>query len=349
MTTRSKAHSRHLPPSARQAHRPLAPFPLATQPPKPGTSLSRSFGCCPSTKPLISLRTQQSALERAPNWGASKAPLLWALSGARGRGVSKCVPLFMSRSSLLVLARSLGVVAAFSLTLNAGPEAQASSPVVLYSEISRKEVRMGDHTLTLIRVRPPVLPKAPPPPAPLAATAAETPTADRLAEKAFASLNLSIAVYLGKPTVTELRWRDESGKKEYKAWSNADFRYLTQLSSLETPTTVYQWLPFVEVYNVADLPAGEKPALPKGLRLDPRGADYIVNLSARELPNEETTLAGLDYLHAYYQLHYAELKADYDKREAENAAREKELRENPPRIPDSVVRYWPIKSRVNPR
>jgi hypothetical protein len=246
----------------------------------------------------------------------------------------------MSRAFLLSLARSLGVLAACSLSVNASPDIQSANPVASFTEISRKEVRMGDHTMTLIRVRPPVLPKAPQPPTAPAPTAAETATADRLAEKAFASLNLSIAVYLGKPTVTELRWRDESGKKEYTAWSNADFRYLAQLSTLETPTTVYQWFPFVEIYNLADLPPGTKPPLPKGLKLDPRGADYAVNLSARELPNEKTTLAGLDYLHAYYQLHYAELKADFDKREAENAAREKALRDNPPKTPDTTLRYW---------
>jgi hypothetical protein len=246
----------------------------------------------------------------------------------------------MSRASLFSLARSLGVFTACSLTVNAGPDTRSANPAASFTEISRKEVRMGDHTLTLIRVRPPVLPKAPSPPAPLATTAEQSATSGRLAEKACASLNLTVTVYLGRPTVTELRWRDESGKKEYKAWSNADFRYLTQLPSLETPTTVYQWFPFVEVYNLADLPPGTKPPLPKGLKLDPRGADYAVNLSAKELPQEETTLAGLDYLHAYYQLHYAELKANYDKREGENAAREKELRIHPPKTPDTTLRYW---------
>ncbi len=249
----------------------------------------------------------------------------------------------MSRAFLLSLARSLGVLAAFSLTLNAGPEAPAPSPVVSYSEISRKEVRLGDHKMTLIRVRPPVLAKTPPPPsspAP-APTAKQSASAERLPEKACFSLSLTATVYLGgKTPVTELRWRDQTGKKEYKAWSNADFRYLSQLLYLETPTTFYQWFPFVEVYSTADLPPGSKSPLPKGLKLDPRGADYAVNLSARELTQEETTLAGLDYLHAYYQMNFAELKADYEKRERENAVRERELRLNPPKTPDATLRFW---------
>ena len=161
-----------------------------------------------------------------------------------------------------------------------------------------------------------------------------------MATKVSAWLNLTASVYIGKPTITELRWRDETGEKEYQAWSNIDFRYLTQLPYLETPTTVYQWFPFVDAYTLADFPAGEKPPIPKGLKLRAKGADYVVNLTGKELVSQEITLAGLDYLHAYYQLNYAELKAAYKKRQAENDARERELMLNPPKTPDTTIRFW---------
>jgi hypothetical protein len=222
----------------------------------------------------------------------------------------------------------------------AGPQPDAALPSVQFSEISRREVRVGDHKMTLIRVRPPVLPKAPPPLAPPTPTLEQKATEERMATKACATLNLSASVYIGKPTITELRWRDETGEKEFKAWSNIDFRYLTQLPYLETPTTVYQWFPFVDAYTLADFPAGEKPPIPKGLKLRAKGADYVVNLTGKELDSQETTLAGLDYLHAYYQLNHAKLKAAYEKRQAENNARERELMLNPPKTPDTTIRFW---------
>ena len=167
------------------------------------------------------------------------------------------------------------------------PAKASTSPERQFSEISRREVTVGDHKMTLIRVRPPVLDKAPPPPAPPAPTPEQQATEERMAKKACASLNLTATVYLGKPTITELRWRDETGEKEYGAWSNADFRYLTQLPYLETPTTVYQWFPFVDAYTVADFPAGEKSPIPKGLKLGAKGADYVVDLAAKDLDAQE--------------------------------------------------------------
>jgi hypothetical protein len=232
----------------------------------------------------------------------------------------------------------------------AGPQPDAALPTVHFSEISRREVTVGDHKMTLIRVRPPALPKAPPPlPAPPAPTADQIATEQRMAQKAFASLNLTATVYLGKPTITELRWRDETGEKEFKAWSNIDFRYLTQLPYLETPTTVYLWFPIVDAYTLADFPAGEKPPIPKGLKLGGKGADYVVNLTAKDLAAQETTLAGLDYLHAYYQLNASALKSDYEKRLADASAEEIRLARNPPKKADTVTYFWPIQSSRNPR
>ena len=244
-----------------------------------------------------------------------------------------------------------------SVTAFAGPQPDAALPSVQFTEISRREVTVGDHKMTLIRVRPPALPKAPPAlpkappplPAPPAPTADQIATEERMAKKSFASLNLTATVYLGKQTITELRWRDETGEKEYQAWSNIDFRYLTQLPYLETPTTLYSWFPFVYEESLADLPAGVKSPLPKGLNLRAKGADYVVNLTGKDLVSQEITLAGLDYLHAFYQLNYAELKAGYEKRQADASAEENRLARNPPKKADTVTYFWPIQSSRNPR
>lgn len=217
-----------------------------------------------------------------------------------------------------------------------------------YTELGRKAVNMGDHTVTLVRVRPPQLPKAAPPPLPEPLTAVQRERIEELEKKAHATLNITATVYLdGKQTITELRWRnEETGNLEYVAYSNADFRLLTQLHHLETETTVYSWFPFVSAYSLADW--SEEPnarfPIPAGLTFSSE-VEYFVDSRAKDVSGQETTLAGLDYLHAYYQLHYKELKAAYEKREAETAAREEELRKNPPKTPDATLRWWPLPTQ----
>lgn len=227
------------------------------------------------------------------------------------------------------------------------PEPQP--PAVSYSELSRKVVDFGDHKVTLVRVRPPNLPKVPMPPPRRVATAEEQAAYDRLAEKAYATLNINATVYLrpGKSPVTELHWRDETGEVVYRAFSNIDFRYLTQLSSIETETTVYSWFPFVDTWDLAESPADQKSPIPPGLVFSSSEAEYFIDSRTKDLKKQEITLAGLDYLHAYYQLNYATLKTDYEKREAENTERERQLRENPPKKADTVIHFWPEQSRIN--
>ena len=218
------------------------------------------------------------------------------------------------------------------------------------TEVARKIVTLKDHTVTYIRIRPPSLPQLPPAPAPRPLTAEEQANSDRMAEKAYAMLDLTVTVYLGGPhPVSELRWRDETGDLSFRAWSNVDFRYLTRLSQFETATTVYAWFPFVDEVALSDFPADQPPPIPSGLQFEPGTAEYFVDSQLAGLKSEEATLEGLDYLHAFSQLHAAELKADYERREAEYTAHEKELRENPPKTPDSVIHFWPVQSRLNPR
>jgi hypothetical protein len=222
------------------------------------------------------------------------------------------------------------------------------APPVTYAEVSRKVVTFKDHSVTLIQVRPPSYPTLPPPPIPVPPTAEEQAMAERYAKKGYANLNVSATVYLsGKTPVTEIRWRNETGEMEYRAWSNADFRYLTQLPGLETETTVYSWFPFVDSCDLKEWLGDHKYPIPAGLTFSITDTEYFIDIRTIELKDQEVTLAALDYLHAYYQINYAKLKADYEKREAENAERERQLRENPPKTPDVTLRFWPIKSTTN--
>lgn len=246
--------------------------------------------------------------------------------------------------------------AALSVTLAAGVvHAADSSPLataevagsgIQYSEVSRKTVNLGDHKMTFVRVRPPILSAPPPPPPVREPTAEEIAMEQRRAEKAYVTLSLTATVYLdGDRALTEIRWRNpETGNLEYRAWSNADFRYLTQVIDLESETTVYSWFPFVDVCDMASLPPEDRPRIPTNLSLSKTQAEYQVDAKTARSADQGETLAGLDYVHAYYQLHHAELKAYYDQLMAKNAAREKELRDNPPAKADTVLRFWPIKT-----
>lgn len=221
------------------------------------------------------------------------------------------------------------------------PSALAKAPV-----LARRVVDLGDHTVTFVRVVPPVLPKVPPPPPPQPMSEADRARLEELESKTHAVLNITAAVYVnGSQVVTELRWRnEETGNLEYVAYSNADFRLLTQLPHLETETTVYAWFPFVSAYDLSDWPADETVPIPEGLNLSTTEVEYLVDERVTQNADHELTLAGLDYLHAYYQLHYTELKTAYEQRMAAEAERQRQLRENPPKPENVVIRFWKMSA-----
>lgn len=251
----------------------------------------------------------------------------------------------MKKNALWVIFMAATTVSLFSQV-----ELSDNSMPCQVTEVARKVVTLKDHKVTYIRIRPPSLPLLPPAPEPRLPTAEEQAAAERMAEKAYAELNLRVTVYLGgAQPVSELSWRDETGERTFRAWSNVDFRYLAQLWQFETATTVYSWFPFVDEIGLSDFPADQPAPIPAGLQFEPGIAEYYLEAGVADLKSEQTTLAGLDHLHAYAQIHAVELKADYERREAESDAREKHLREHPPKTPDSIIHFWPVQSRLNPR
>jgi hypothetical protein len=241
-------------------------------------------------------------------------------------------------------------LACIIVSFGGGVTAEPLREAICFTEVARKQVNAGDHTITLIRVRPPVLPKALPPQESRLPSAEDLATAERYAGKGHATLSVSATVYLGGPTpITEIRWRNETGDTEHHAWSNVDFRYLAQIPTLETETTVYIWFPFIESFDLKDRPTDQNSSTLAGLSFSPTEAEYFLDSRTKESKEHETTLAGLDHLHAYYKIHYPTLKADYEKRMAENAERERQQRENPPKTSDVTIHFWPIKSTANPQ
>jgi hypothetical protein len=219
------------------------------------------------------------------------------------------------------------------------------------TELSRKTVDLGTHKVTFIRITPPRLPVLPTPPV----IAVAPPSAKQLAEdearaaKTYEQLSATVTVYPGageRPTVSDLTWWHEG--KRYQAWSNIDFRLLTQIPELETETHVFSWFPFVSEGSVEEIPVAERPTGLSLFTLADTTPQYYLEGSVEEIAPIEGTLHGLDYLHAYYQLHHARLTSEYAERLAVAAAQEAELAKNLPRPMDTVIHFWKASAAANP-
>lgn len=209
--------------------------------------------------------------------------------------------------------------------------------------LARQEILLGRDTLAFVRIRPPQLPPPSPPPAPApaepAASALEAPGKPQLI------LALEAEVYLGlsptAPALTRLTWRHDD--QTYQAWSNADFRLLTQISSEETATHHVLWFPFVSETDAP--PAPPPPALAE-LAAQPATApiEYLFAGDAARAAQTEPVLAFLDQLHARYALHRDELHADLLRRRAEDAELRRAAAEEAARPKRQTLYYWKMSA-----
>ncbi len=208
--------------------------------------------------------------------------------------------------------------------------------------LSRSTVTEGERTITYVRIRPPALP---PRPVPAPAPAGEPSAADlaewaRLEAKPRITLAISATVHLRPPVVTELRWR--SAGREWVAWSNVDFRLLSQLADWETEAAVYNWFAFMSEVGPED---DERPA---ELGLAPASeqtpAEYVVEGTPAEVAAAEAELTPLDYLHAFHDVNRAELLAAQAAREAAAAEAARQAALAPPKPKDQTIYFWKIET-----
>jgi hypothetical protein len=236
-----------------------------------------------------------------------------------------------------------------------------AEPALNLRIIEGVEVKFPDHSIFYHRVAPPAAPAGRVPlavPVPHPLSLAESAAAEARASKKSAVLVLSATVYDHR--VTELRWR--SGNRDFHAWSNLDFNYLAGLGEVETADCIYflimglgnetresaaEWERFAAGEGLAD--RGATKALPD-LATFP-GGRYTYLLTA-EAPAADSlaadTLAALDALHRYYDANSIRLFANYAEREATRTAREQWLKEHPPAPKNTVINFWPKKSRNYP-
>ena len=218
------------------------------------------------------------------------------------------------------------------------------------------QVKFPDHSVFYRRVAPPAPPAARVPVAvPVAPplSLAESAAAEARARKKSAVLMLSATVY--DRQVTELRWR--SGDRDYRAWSNVDFNYLAGQGEIETADCIYFLIMGLgneareSVAESERLAAAGGLAAPAETRIVPDLAEFPAGRSTYLLSGEapaDDSLAALDALHRYFDTHRLRLIADCAGREAKRLAREQWLKEHPPAPRDTVINFWPKKSRNYP-
>lgn len=218
------------------------------------------------------------------------------------------------------------------------------------------EVKLPTRSIFYQRVAPPKpLPPRLPAPAPETTplSPAEAAAAKARAQKKFDVLMISATVYDRR--VTELRWY--VGGHEYRAWSNIDFNYIAGHGEIETEDTVYLLImgigndsaEAVEAanQNAAAFGSSWRKELPTAESFSGKRSEYLLANVEKETPPPEA-LAPLDALHTYYDANRQRLAEEYIRREANRSAREQWLKEHPPVPQNTVINFWPKKSRTYP-
>ena len=227
--------------------------------------------------------------------------------------------------------------------------------------LDSQEVDLGPRSIIYNRVATPVL-KPTPMPTPVVVapdvvpTAAELEEMQRLESKRYAYAFLSCTVYDSR--FTEVEWYEDG--RWVRFLTTINFHYLSQLSDFETPDSSYSIFMGLgdcsreefDGWNqalVAESAFGfHSRPWPFGLlqRQAQTGKSAWQLITAGPVSSEVTQ--AIDDLHRYFDANRDKLVREYDESEAARLALEQWLKENPPQPKDSVVEFFPIRSRHAP-
>jgi hypothetical protein len=257
-----------------------------------------------------------------------------------------------------VLAAPVGGVVAQVSANNGSADASSLDPLRVAKKIlDRHEVDLGNRTITYDRLETPKL-KPVPTPTPVLRRMEAVPSATELeqmrktAEKRFASVFLQCTLF--NKEFTEVEWNEEGVNLAFL--TTANFQYLSQLLDFETGTSECSFLMGWGEGNRAEFEAmnrvyatrrgtGRKPrSWPSSLIQQQKrtGKSAWQLVSTGPVPPE--VLKVIEALHTYYDANATKLAAEFRQREAEQAAHERWLKNNPPIPRDTTVEYFPIRS-----
>ena len=212
----------------------------------------------------------------------------------------------------------------------------AEKPERNFQVLERTVVQHGDHSIIYQRVAPPpaAAPSAPAPvPVAKALSPQELETQQRREAKHHAVLFFSATVLDRR--VTELRWSDDG--KEYRAFSNIDFRYFSGMGEIETTDAIYTVMLALDS-GTAETLAERTREFPQIAVLPKDRAAWVPADGSGQ--TNTTGMTALDAIHPYYDAHREALIQAYGEREAARAEAERQLREHPPVRKDTVITYW---------
>jgi hypothetical protein len=226
--------------------------------------------------------------------------------------------------------------------LNDGTPPPSPQPKVLpeFTILSTEEIPMEKRKLIVNRVENPGFPDpTPPPPVPVDPAALEafknSPEYQAIQERSDNTTHLFLSATVVDHRATLLRWWDKG--KEYQAWSNVDFNYLTGFASFSKGDRH-----FVTFMGVGDIDSGKLREesmfqIPADL---PEGAPQFRMIQGLAGDSE-----GYEAIAALHELHATDgerLREAYELREARRREVEAELRANPPLPKDIVINFWDV-------
>jgi hypothetical protein len=240
----------------------------------------------------------------------------------------------------------LSVVAHGQDTLEA---AEPEPAPIQFQALKSWRVDLGDRSVFLNRVAPPVLPAAPVAALQVDARIGQTDAAEAVAVgKKSEVLFLAATVYDHR--FTEIRW--VGGERGWSAFSNIDFNLFVGAGSFETEDAAYSLLLGVgnATTGAAEAAGGvatldrtlsaERNRLPPPELLSPARAQYFVVGDGPGAAAPACDLAALDALHRYFDANRQRLADAHAQREAARIEHEQRMKELPPKPRATVVHYW---------
>lgn len=264
------------------------------------------------------------------------------------------VPCFTSSSATNFLLILLTVVSgAFAQVEPKNETLDLHRPTILDSI----EIDLGDRSIFLNRIEPPVLkpskvdlnePEALASPTPL--TPEEQAEAVRWEQMNYETFYPSATAYEGKGSEVFV-WTQDGG---VRVLSSIDFRYFQPIHGFEGDGVYYSTFFMLDLWAQVAIEEAkqEDPTLVVEYPVFPKEVDGISRfevVSGSEGEENAKAIAALEALHVYFDENRAKVIKDYEEAEAARLAHEKWLNNNPAVPQNTVINYFPVRSVYAPK
>jgi hypothetical protein len=198
--------------------------------------------------------------------------------------------------------------------------------------LNQRKVYFGQHSVTMNRIAPPNLPTLPPAPTP-------APIQIPASVVNFGMMIFSATVYDHQYSVIQ-RF---DGDQTVVAVSNIDFSLFTTQGSFIEGNSYYELIIALDEESTADNDPTTAAWLTQAQGTLPASTPSYVVVSGTASADD---VAGLNAIHSYYAANSTDILQAYQQLQARNAAAALQAKLHPPRRPNTVINYWPIKSAV---